>query len=567
MWDWWTSKCQPCDTSLEVKYEYFGCTEVCPNRVDAGSYCYLPHCSGDKPLMDINGDCYACDDNKDINIGSMSTCTDVCSKRVKEGNYCRLKCGEGDLVDKPLRDSDGGCHSCNEGKSIDVGVNGKCTEVCSNLEKNERGYCAEFSCSSDMPLMSYAGNCFSCSDTRTIAVEFNGKCSEVCSNRVMLPRTFLNYDVCALSCSNTKPLMDTSGTCYACSYNRDVNVGENGKCSEVCPERIKEGSSCRLKCGEGELVGTPLMSSVGSCYACDNKTDVSIPTNGKCKEICPNRDIVEGGYCGIPCSTDKPLRNYSGSTCYSCDYEHAVDVGIYGICSEICPNRELKSGDCKLSCENRPLVNTEGTCYSCDTQTFINVGADGKCTEVCPNRIKSESGMCGFSVTCPADKPLLTRFGVCEACTTGSVNINSSVFELGYHVEMTGSCSGVCSNRQASYDPNDGYMLCWPKCSSSTPLRDSRGTCRACDFETAIAIVDGLNCKSLCPSREVINIKKDGVNQWCATSCSSSKPLRDYDLKCHACDETEDIYIGSIGLSCSELCPNRIQEGDYCKLK
>ena len=60
-------------------------------------------------------------------------------------------------ADEPLRDKNGWCHSCDEGREI----NAENCEVCPNRIKNEQGMCVLKECPAGIPLRSAFGYCYS----------------------------------------------------------------------------------------------------------------------------------------------------------------------------------------------------------------------------------------------------------------------------------------------------------------------------------------------------------------------------------------------------------------------
>ncbi|MBO7257614.1 MAG: hypothetical protein J6V11_01595 [Alphaproteobacteria bacterium] len=301
----------------------------------------------------------------------------------------------------PLGDVWGSCHACDYEYGVQVGTDGQCNELCTNRTLNSEGYCV-LPCPSDKPLMNASGSCYTCDTSSYIYVGSNGQCSEVCSDRIKT-----EGDYCSLACPTDKPLMDKYGNCNACDYSYNITVGIDGQCSEVCSNRIKEGEICRLACGEGDYADKPLTSENGKCYACDYETDVYVGKGKVCYEACPNR-YEDGGYCKLACGQneygDTP-RVASHGACYSCDTTENVNVGTNGKCTEICANRELISnGVCALSKQcgvgeyaDKPLQGTNGTCYACDTTEKVYVSTRGKCEIVCQNRKLLSNGYCIFA--------------------------------------------------------------------------------------------------------------------------------------------------------------------------
>ncbi|MBO7258213.1 MAG: hypothetical protein J6V11_04660, partial [Alphaproteobacteria bacterium] len=99
---------------------------------------------------------------------------------------------------------------------------------------------------------------------------------------------------------------------------------------------------CSLPCPADR----PLMHDEGKCYSCDEADRINLTSlinvgeDGKCSEICPNRVKTSRGYCSLPCPADRPLMDRDGR-CYSCDEIIDVDVGALP-CETICPNRMIE---------------------------------------------------------------------------------------------------------------------------------------------------------------------------------------------------------------------------------
>ena len=278
------------------------CSEVCPGYVlSPGGYC-VPACPKDTPLMDSDGDCYACDEEDPVYIvdkdnWSSDYCSKICSNRIEKSDYCSLPCGSGIYKDKPLTDYDASCHSCDENEGFWIGYNdGQCTELCDNRVA-DNGYC---------------------------------------------------YLKCGEGTLKDTPLMDHNGVCYPCNVEDDVYIYNVGKCTEVCSNRIKYGNYCYPKCGEGEFEGKPLLGDDGKCYACDYYDDIYV-YEFPCSEVCEDR-YKKGSYCypkcGVGVFKDMPLKDYS-DRCYSCTTTESVIV-YDGSCTTSCPNRRASGSFCYL---------------------------------------------------------------------------------------------------------------------------------------------------------------------------------------------------------------------------
>lgn len=103
-------------------------------------------------------------------------------------------------------------------------------------------------------------------------------------------------------------------------------------------------------------------------------------------------------------------------------------------------------------------------------------------------------------------------------------------------------------------------------CPWNRPLADKSGNCYACSYENGVD-VKGVedNCNA-CSNREIIATVNSTAA--CAIKCPSDKPLRDYNGKCHGCDETSGFpMLGSTTSQCVLKCPDRHLVRHYCAPK
>ena len=211
-------------------------------------------CPPDKPLRGSNGLCYSCDDETVVNVEGMTQNCAVCSNRLLTGSkkYCALKCGlKGTSNEnKPLMDKDGGCHACDEANGVNVtGVNDNC-DVCSNRYLITGTYFGDY-CSlcgvsgssvADKPISDIWGSCFSCNVTDDVNVNgITSSCIKICPNRV------LDGDKCVReSCSENSILMDSEQNCHPCNEPTSIYVGADENKCKVCINRRYEDGYCLL---------------------------------------------------------------------------------------------------------------------------------------------------------------------------------------------------------------------------------------------------------------------------------------------------------------------------------
>ncbi|MBR3912787.1 MAG: hypothetical protein IKJ28_00930, partial [Alphaproteobacteria bacterium] len=225
------------------------CTHVGENGecCDSNNKC----CPADKPLRDKDGNCYVCDDETQVNVeGTVENCA-VCSNRLVSGSkkHCVLKCGlKGTSNEnKPLMDTNGKCHACNEEVNVNV------TKVTDNCNK--------------------------------------------CSNRYLVTGTF-SGDYCALcgvagSTVEDKKILDTWGVCQSCDASNLINVhGIESSCLSICPNRTLVGDKCyREYCSET----VPLEDIDGKCHPCNEPLPIDVGGD-ETKCSCINRTL-DGQYC------------------------------------------------------------------------------------------------------------------------------------------------------------------------------------------------------------------------------------------------------------------------------
>ena len=95
---------------------------------------------------------------------------------------------------------------------------------------------------------------------------------------------------CVLNCPKGE-IRAADGTCYSCDYPDPIWVDVVLYCSDICPNRIVNGSLnryCSLPCGEGTFTG-----SDGKCYSCDEEKNIvtgGVSYNG-CEQCPSAREI------------------------------------------------------------------------------------------------------------------------------------------------------------------------------------------------------------------------------------------------------------------------------------
>lgn len=138
---------------------------------------------------------------------------------------------------RPLLDIDGKCYACDEPRyTLPVGC-----DACPNRALIRGGDVCGFACPPDKPLMDGYGKCHACVDTGVINVDNIEENCKVCPNRI------LNGRYCVAPCPLDKVLFGMNGKCYACDDKSRVFVNGDSKYCNVCPNRTMEGDFCVLK--------------------------------------------------------------------------------------------------------------------------------------------------------------------------------------------------------------------------------------------------------------------------------------------------------------------------------
>ena len=147
--------CYDCSEPNPIKMgKYTAECDLCPNRVlngsNGNSYCSLPCPNGE--FADNDGECVPCDDEESVYFYGQSYARAECGKCEGRNLYsfsindaafaCTLKCPD----ETPIRGADGNCYACDEEKDINLKINesilkGMCSTECSDTRFMEGQYC------------------------------------------------------------------------------------------------------------------------------------------------------------------------------------------------------------------------------------------------------------------------------------------------------------------------------------------------------------------------------------------------------------------------------------------
>lgn len=337
------------------------CIQKCPNRVLNGwadRYCAYDLCGQgifkDKPLTNRDGKCFSCNNEKSLDVGGVThEGCDVCENRYLANGFCILNCQDGEF-----RDKDGICRSCEDEKSYNFGsglING-CIQMCPNRVLN--GWLDLAGCSYDLcgqgifkdkPLTDSSGNCHSCDEEENInVVGVSHEGCEQCQNR------YLSGEMCILDCPEGQ-FKDSNGKCQSCESQEAFyfkgNVALANNCIKRCPNRVLNGyldTACSYNlCGQGIFKDKPLTEMTGKCYSCDEPRQINTSVSHEGCEVCSER-VLYDNHCSLKCPDETPLLG-SNNKCYPCDTEERVNVSyVTDSCFE-CPNeRKLDGNYCVL---------------------------------------------------------------------------------------------------------------------------------------------------------------------------------------------------------------------------
>ena len=393
----YNGECFTCDTDSDVNVvQDFSACNVCMEtgeRVRSDKWCKKA-CTGTTPMMDTGGKCQSCEYNGVVPLSAIpqgKTCSGLCPNREEQGTNCVLKTCP---TEKPMEDKNGGCHACDETAVILV-PNNDCS-ACENRFLVDNGWAQKgcgAPCPPEKPLRQYNGECFTCDTDSDVNVVQDFSACNVCMETGERVRS---DKWCKKACTGTTPMMDTGGKCQSCEYNGVVPLSAipQGKtCSGLCPNREEQGTNCVLKTCPTEK---PMEDKNGGCHACDETAVILVPNND-CS-ACENRFLVDNGWgqkgCGAPCSEEKPLRQYDG-TCFDCNTPTSVNViQDYSAC-DVCPNRMMSGKFCeRMSCLPGTFAGSDGICYKCNISTDIDVSTDTSQCDLCMNSRELQGTKC-----------------------------------------------------------------------------------------------------------------------------------------------------------------------------
>ena len=431
--------------------------------------------------QNVKGECLACnetsadsllkEDNK-INPYLEELC-EKCGRQVTDAGYCAPKqnmCGVGKIMDVSgncvacdsatvatiISDEASGCTACNtDGKELrwvvsfpsDTGTTLKCMKKCS-----------------DNQFQDYAGNCRDCSYTGPYgniltSPELASLCTFCKDPNTRKP--FYNDSFCGKTTCGTSEFHTYVGGCVSCNVenyellfglteeqqqecddcgNRInlkngvcsfINIGKQGICNSV-----ENGAHENYPAGDGKL----FRDNIGYCRSCDDPQAYVPSSTAQCKS-CGNRR-VDGSYCAYGLCTDGSTFLNVNNQCISCTTSSRTEIDNIttsrSSCTE-CDNKRVMtaedtSGATKAYCVNDcygQLQNVNGQCGGSSWGNF-EIGSDDTSKSMCRNYDRVVySKVTGdrtqwYCSSEPRDGYFININGGLSACTSGSTEIPKS---------------------------------------------------------------------------------------------------------------------------------------------
>ena len=423
--------------------------EKCGRQVTDAGYCApKQNMCGAGKIMDVSGNCVACDSATAATIVSdeVSGCT-ACNTDGKELRWvvsfpsdtgttlkCMKKCGEGQW-----QDSGGACRDCSDNFYYpEVGMSPELQNLCTACPlPNTRElvqfdkFCAKKSCAKN-EFHNYIGECVSCNIEKGTSVSnlsamLQQEC-EACGNRILLG--------------------------YMCVL---INPGVSGICNSV-----ENGEYENYSAGDGEL----FRDFQGYCRRCDDPTTYTPSSIAQCKS-CGNRRN-DGGRCAFGLCTDGSTFLNVNNQCISCTTSSKTEIDNITTSRSSCTECDSKrvmtaedtTGTTKAYCVNDcfgQLQNVNGQCGGSSWGNF-EIGSDETSKSMCRNyervvysKVNGDQTK-WYCSSAPRDGYFININGGLSSCTSGSTEIPDSN-------DARNLCLD-CSNTQRTVVEKDGRFYC-----------------------------------------------------------------------------------------------------------
>lgn len=256
------NQCYSCDGPLAfIVGSMESCSYLCPNRTvnteGSGAMwinynCALKECPKNRPFAALNGSCFASKEEAEDNPFEYNTDNiyvpnaplyDVNRSIAKDG-ICP--------PDKPLL-SDNACYDCETKTGLSISAE-ECARCPNRVYKTypKLGYSVcELECPADKPLKNWDDECYSCDEKLIVRLDthcnIEEDCEDICPNRTIL--YFIVGNIQSIpNCPPDKPLMDREGICYPCDAPIAIGLELNERlCTQACPkQRAMINGYCQL---------------------------------------------------------------------------------------------------------------------------------------------------------------------------------------------------------------------------------------------------------------------------------------------------------------------------------
>jgi proprotein convertase subtilisin/kexin type 5 len=324
-------------------------------------------------------------------------------------------------------------------------------------------------------------NGFTCTNCSSGYLMYVGSCRKECPEGTFS----FNSEQCFSCLSPCKTCSDTGDNCDSCLrgfvyFNHECKTdcdpgtffadGSCLVCSSRCATCSGSSSSC-TSCASGQYLYKD------SCYS---ECPAAV-VNGKCTDICPDGQYLDGNVCKDCASKCETCRN-SATNCTRCaDGYKSYD----GECLQLCPVNTLDSGSFCLRCD--PTCNgCESSIYNCVNCAQGLVKLNGQCVEGCPEGsfLNYATGSCEFCGTgckmCHSATRCTDCFdatetpinGACQkTCPVGANLVNGECVCF-FGVSHLGACVSSCP---------EGYFAMNGKClACQSPCKDCVGSDSNC---------------------------------------------------------------------------------------
>lgn len=244
--------CFSCDEPLAFSVgSEESCSYLCPNRTvnteGSGSAwisynCALKECPKDRPFVATNGSCFASQEEADNHSFEYNTHNLYVPNAVDDDTH-HVPAQDGRCPeDKPIL-SYKECYDCQAKNDLNISAE-ECSKCPNRVYKTypNWGYSAcEQECPADRPLKNWDDECYSCDEKLIVRLpthcNIEEDCEDICPNRTIL--YFMGGNVPSIpNCPPDKPLMDNEGICYPCDAPIDIGLRLNARlCSQACPKQ------------------------------------------------------------------------------------------------------------------------------------------------------------------------------------------------------------------------------------------------------------------------------------------------------------------------------------------